>query len=73
LDLSEQAAPVPKSEIRRLSPRLVEDYFDKTDKTLQRDLSDLEKDGLIVIENGMVRANLNMLVAFLPHVREGVI
>jgi hypothetical protein len=66
LDLSDQAAPVPKAELRRLTPRLVEDYHGKTDKTLGRDLNELEEMGLIIIQEGMVQANLNRLVAFLP-------
>ncbi len=39
--------PIPKGELRRLSPALAEAYAGKTERTLTRDLNALEADGLI--------------------------
>ena len=69
LGLSEQPEPPPKTELRRLSPKLAEMYARKTPKTLSRDINELEKKGLITIEGDKVRANKDAILAFLPGAR----
>jgi len=69
LALSEQPEPVPKGELRRLNPKLAEMYATKTPKTLSRDLNELTKKGLISIEGDKVRANKEVILAFLPGAR----
>jgi hypothetical protein len=69
LALSEQPEPVSKGELRRLNPKLAEMYATKTPKTLSRDLNELTKKGLISTEGDKVRANKEVILAFLPGAR----
>ncbi len=66
LDLSVKEAPTPISEISELTPRLAKAYAGKTAKTIQRDLNELEKIGLIVREGRKVRARREIIFSFLP-------
>jgi len=66
LDLSIGSEPVPKSRVRLLSPELATMYADKTDKTLTRDLNALHKMGLILVGQKGIRANTNVILAFMP-------
>ena len=66
LRLGEEHDPVPTAKIRRLSPELAETYAGKTVKTLTRDLNALEAMHLIRRDGGGWRANLDIVVAFLP-------
>ncbi len=66
LDLGDGARSVSYAEIRELSPRLAREYNHKTDKTLQRDISALENLGLVLREPEGVRANREVILAFLP-------
>jgi Fic family protein len=69
LDLSkvkENNGWVDVSSIAHLTPRLAEEYARKTRKTLSRDLNFLEKEHLIQRINGRVRANKDIILAFLP-------
>jgi Fic family protein len=69
LDLSERAEPVPVSEMRYVSPRIAEAYANKSDKTIQRDLSELEALDLLVREKGGIRPRREKMSAFLSPVR----
>jgi Fic family protein len=69
LAVSEQTKPVPKGEIRRLNPKVAELYARKTPKTLSRDLNALKKKELISLEGDEVRANKEIILAFLPGAR----
>jgi len=69
LALSEKTEPVNKSEIKRLNPKLAEMYAKKTPKTLSRDLNALIKKNLISIEGDALRANKEIILAFLPGAR----
>lgn len=69
--LSRSDKPVPRSELRRLTPEIAEAYSSKTSKTLTRDLNAIRQTGLITIERGIVRANKEIILAFLPRVRLG--
>lgn len=58
--------PIPKGELRRLSPELAEAYAGKTERTLARDLNALERDGLIRRwKEGWV-PNSDTVLAFMP-------
>jgi Fic family protein len=58
--------PIPKGELRRLSPALAEAYASKTERTLTRDLNALERNGLIRRwEDGWV-PNSDSVLAFMP-------
>lgn len=69
LALSAKNQPVPKTGLRRLSPKLAELYAKKTPKTLSRDLNELIKLGLITVEGDKVRTNKEKILAFLPGAR----
>ncbi len=69
LDLSnvkENNGWVDVASISLLTPRLAEAYARKTRKTLTRDLNFLEEEQLIQRINGRVRANKDIILAFLP-------
>ncbi len=58
--------PIPKEEIRRLSPALAEAYARKTERTLTRDLNALEREGLILHwDEGWV-PNSDSVLGFMP-------
>lgn len=66
LDLGMKKDWVEISDITELTPRLAKAYAGKTSKTLQRDLSQLVDEKLIVREGRKVRAKKELIFAFLP-------
>jgi Fic family protein len=61
------AGPTSKDNLRRLTPRLVEKYRDKTAKTVTRDLHQLEAAGLVEEEpDGVWQASQWKMMTFLP-------
>ena len=66
LDLSEKQEPVPLSEIRHISPRIAEAYADKTQRTVRRDINELEEMGLLEKTPRGIRARRESMLAFLP-------
>lgn len=66
LDLGDARDAVPISKIRELTPRLAKAYATKTAKTLQRDMSTLEYMDLVTRTPEGVRANREVILAFLP-------
>jgi Fic family protein len=66
LDLSIKSEAVPIAEIMNLSPRIAREYAGKSHRTLQRDLSILEKLDLIERTAKDVRAKREIILAFLP-------
>lgn len=66
LALGERKESATYAEIRGLTPRLAVEYHDKTDKTIQRDLNDLEQMGLVERVPRGVRAKREIILAFLP-------
>lgn len=69
LDLSnttENNGWVRVSKIAELSPKIARAYADKTQKTLTRDLNAVEKMDLIQRGHRSVRANKQLILAFLP-------
>jgi len=69
IDLSLRTDPVPVPEVRHLTPRIAEAYADKTDKTVKRDVKELERMGLVVNAPEGVRAKREIMLAFLPPTR----
>jgi hypothetical protein len=69
LDLSEHADPIPVANLRHVTPRIAEAYAGKTDKTVLRDVSELEEMGLIEKSGKSVRAKTEIVRAFLPRAR----
>jgi len=71
LDLSIASGGKAKiSSLRTLTPRLAEQYTGKTQKTVSRDLSELEGMGLLARHGDSVRARKELVLQFLPMVRE---
>lgn len=66
LDLSTQAAPVPLAKLAEISPRVAAFYSRLSDKTLFRDVKALLADDLVRVEAEGVRANREVILAFLP-------
>ena len=66
LDLSVSNEPVPRSRIRRLTPRLAEQYAGKTEKALSRDLNELVRMKLIERTPQGFRASKWTILSFLP-------
>jgi Fic family protein len=66
LDLSRNGEPVPRSRLRRLTPRLAEAYAGMTDKALTRDINALQKLGLFRRVPEGWAANKERILAFLP-------
>ena len=66
LALSERDRPIPRREIRRLTPELTESYYGKTDATITRDLNALADMGLVKRTSEGAIANTNLLLAFSP-------
>ncbi len=68
LDLSKRFDPVPRSELRDLSPKVALAYADRGDKTLTRDLNALVKRDLIVSAKGGYRPRREKILSLLPDV-----
>ncbi|MBI3959217.1 MAG: hypothetical protein HY328_10445 [Chloroflexi bacterium] len=66
LDLTSASTPVPIGSVRRISPRMAEAYAGKSDKTIQRDLNELERMDLIERLPKGVQVRRERLRAFLP-------
>jgi Fic family protein len=66
LELTNQVEPVPLAKLVEMSGRVAIDYSQKSKTTLSRDLSALEKQGLIKeVDRGFL-ANTEVIKAFLP-------
>jgi Fic family protein len=66
LDLSKRSQPVPRSEMRELSPKVAVAYAERGEKTLTRDINALIKRGLIIQDNGGYRPRREKILAMLP-------
>ena len=66
LDLGMISIPVPLAKITETTPRIAKAYATKSPKTLQRDLAELEKLNLITRTPEGIRANREIILAFLP-------
>jgi Fic family protein len=65
-DLSLRMDGVPKSKLIELSVRVLRYYVTKGDKTLQRDLSELERLKLVRREGDLYFANRDLVLAYMP-------
>ena len=66
LDLGMISIPVPLAKITETTPRIAKAYATKSPKTLQRDLAELERLNLITRTPEGIRANREIILAFLP-------
>ena len=66
LALSARPAPVPRKDLPGLSPAVALAYAKRTEKTLSRDLNELENLGLVVKEAAGYRARRELILAFRP-------
>jgi len=66
LDLGTNGGTVAAAKLNELTPRLTRVYATKSPKTLQRDLVELEKMGLIERTPEGIRARRETILAFLP-------
>lgn len=73
LDLTDRRfeKPVKKGEIPDVSAVLARAYRDKTERTIQRDLNELLKMGMLKLDEGGYKPNTDILMAFFATVREG--
>lgn len=66
LDLAERGEAVPKDKLTDLSPRVARDYARRNEKTLERDLAELERLDLIERVGDAYRARVEVVLAYLP-------
>ncbi len=66
LDLGANGGTVAVAKLNELTPRLARAYATKSPKTLQRDLVELERKGLIERTTEGIRAKRETILAFLP-------
>ena len=64
IDLSQLHDFVPLDKIQLISRRVMDAYKTKSEKTLRRDIKQLEEDDLVVIDGGRVRAKSERILAF---------
>jgi len=61
--------PIPRGQLRRLSPELAEAYSERTERTLSRDLNALVTLGLLVRTSGGFIPNSDAVLGFMPLAR----
>lgn len=66
LDLGRQEAPVAIAKIPTLTTRLAQEYATKTYRTILRDITEVEKMGLVARSPDGVHARREVILAFLP-------
>jgi len=66
MPVEENLRGVARKDLMTISPRVAQHYANKSDKTLTRDLNQLQKMGLIRRVGGRYYANHNVIQAFLP-------
>jgi len=71
LELGRMKTPVAVNMLDGLSSRQWSDYGSKTSKTLIRDIKKLVEMQLVVVEEGFVRANFQLMQGFLPRHNSG--
>ncbi len=71
IDLSSTGDFVPLGDVKLISKRVMESYKNKSDKTFQRDIDFLQKEGLIQVTAGRIRSCPEIILAFRsPKVRK---
>jgi Fic family protein len=71
LEMSKFKLPLPKTQLRGLSPELAELYHSKTGKTLTRDVNAVVEMGLVKRQPGGFLPDKGVIEAFLPVTAEG--
>jgi Fic family protein len=66
LALSGRSEPIPMGRITELTPAIAKEYASKANRTLVRDLKELERLGLIEKTPEGIRAKREIILAFLP-------
>jgi len=66
LALSGRSEPIPTGRITELTPAIAKEYASKANRTLVRDLKELERLGLIEKTPEGIRAKREIILAFLP-------
>lgn len=66
-DLSKLSAPVLVAQLAGITPRVAKHYARKTTKTVTRDINELRKMNLVVLQDGAVRPRKEIVLAFLPY------
>lgn len=66
LDLAKAGVPVARNKLTDLSVRVLRHYIGKNEKTLQRDLAELEGLGLVKKSGNDYVANKDIVLAYLP-------
>jgi Fic family protein len=66
LELAAECEGVSLPKLRRLTPEIAEMYAGRTNKTITRDINELEKMNLICKRDKLVQVNSGMLSQFLP-------
>jgi Fic family protein len=69
----DRGEPVPRAEMRWLTPKLAMTYDKKTDKTLTRDLNEVRELNLLIRERRGYRPNESVLLGLLPASVDGVL
>jgi len=69
-DLGERKEGTPRAKLTDVSVRVFKHYAGRAEKTLQRDLAELEKRALIRREGDRYFANKALVLAYLPPVRQ---
>ncbi len=70
LDLGAIGKPVTMAKLTEITPKTAKAYASKTVRTLQRDVIELEKMGLVKREDNGIRAKIEVIFAFLPLVAQ---
>lgn len=60
--LGDRKETVSLGAVRHISPHIAELYAGKSDKTIRRDIAELERLGLVEVENGVVRVRKRQLL-----------
>ena len=70
LELSRRDGHTPRNEVRLLSPGIAAAYAKVTERTLNRDIADLEEIGLVERTRTGIRARKEIILGFLPPSRD---
>ncbi len=66
LELSGSSQPFSISEIRHATPRIAEMYANLSQKTVERDIQELQHQELLIKEGKRYRIHLELMLAFMP-------
>lgn len=70
LDISKLSEPVPMVKLKYVSPHIAELYARKNLKIIYNDVKELVSMNLLVVQDGLIRANKETILAFLPFLKK---